>query len=204
MEYVVYGVAALVFGGGFWLLFARLVSIDKTFNIIADKLSAMSSSEGRATVLLPVTKLDLKAECTTVLPLPVGAELCQHSMTVVVNQTISAPHEEKNVIVLQCTKCGAIDKTVTSTSKPPPPPPLPPQPVSECRHNWVKEKAVNLDSAFEQMEDVLKSQFKNTDVHSLPSWMFKKTTCISRLCTSCGAIDRVVVSNFEGEEEPEN
>lgn len=193
-----------------------------------NQLSSLHQTEDKTggTVLLPVTKMDPKAECNTVLPLPIGAEMCAHKMEPLVTQKISAPHEERVVIICQCTKCGAIDKTIAVTSPPPPPPPpppRPPEPRSECRHQWVKEKSVTLESAFEQMEEVLKQQQnakkkvtydpkkKNSgeeeqetpvfDPATAPPWMFQKKHIRERICSKCGEVDRVVTSNFEVDEE---
>jgi RNase P subunit RPR2 len=183
-----------------------------------------NSKEDRSgTILLPVTKLDPKAECSTVLPLPIGAEMCAHNMEVIVNERLSTPHESRLVVVLECKKCGVIDKTITVTSPPPPapPPPKPPEPRSECRHQWVKEKSVTLESAFEQMEEILKqgaTKPKKTsdarkkivdeeeeanpfDPTSAPAWMFAKKFLRERVCSKCGEVDRVVVSNFEVEND---
>lgn len=187
-------------------------SIDK----VSEKLADTSTDDKTGTILLPVVKMDIKAECNTVLPLPMGAEMCNHSFDVITNQIIHAPHEEKCVIILQCTKCGAMDKTIAVTSPPPPPPPPPPKlpepplPKSECRHNWIKEKSVTLDSAYEQMEPLLLNKkgtkqnqaAKNEDVPifdpaSAPPWMFRKQSIKERICSKCGEIDRIVTSNFD-------
>lgn len=185
---------------------------------LSKKLSQDGDTKNASTVLLPVTKMDLKAECTTVLPMPIGAEMCHHKMEVIANQTLHAKHEEKCVIVLQCTLCGTIDKTIAVTSPIPVTPP-PPAPKSECRHSWAKEKTITLSSAFEQMEDVLKINgktnsykpiskskdsedfnFSKLDLAAAPAWMFRKTVCIQRICTKCGEVDRAIMSNFEIEE----
>lgn len=188
---------------------------------ISNKLASHNDALHGGTVLLPVTKMDPKAECNTVLPLPLGSEMCNHTMDVITKEVIRAPHEERAIVILQCTKCGVMDKTIAVTSPPPKPPPEPPPPKSECRHNWVKEKTVTLDSAFEQMEDFLKQNaFKKIvvnkngkkgeevekvifDAASAPSWMFQKKCLKERICSKCGDIDRVLSSNFEVEENEE-
>jgi hypothetical protein len=165
LEYLLGGAGVLAAAGSVGAICYYLRKVNTNLVGVKDKLASMhdDGNNKAGTVLLPVTKMDTKAECNTVLPLPMGAEMCNHSMDVVTNQVIRAPHEEKCVIILQCTKCGAIDKTIAVTSpppKPPPPPPEPPPPRSECRHNWVKEKTITLQSAFEQMEELLKEQQK--------------------------------------------
>lgn len=176
-----------------------------------------------STVLIPVVKMDLKSECTTVLPVPIGAEMCHHKMEVITNRVLHTPHEEKCIVILQCTSCGTIDKTIAVTS-PAPVLPTPPQPKSECRHCWVKEKSITISSAFEQMEDFLKERNRtgaskplvgkkkesaedeknsNFDLATAPAWMFQKKICLQRVCSKCGTIDRVVASNFETEESVE-
>ncbi len=238
LEYLLGGAGILAAAGGVSAICFYLHKVNGNLVNVKDKLASLHD-EGNpkaGTVLLPVTRMDVKAECNTVLPLPLGAEMCNHNMDVVTNQVIRAPHEEKCVIIMQCTKCGAIDKTIAVTSPPPPPPPpppRPPEPRSECRHNWVKEKTITLQSAFEQMEDLLKDQQKakvngtaaykpynprkkittSTEVveedtpvfdpSTAPPWMFQKKCIKERICSKCGEVDRVVTSNFDVEEGEE-
>lgn len=191
---------------------------------LSKKLAQNGDTKNASTVLLPVTKMDLKAECNTVLPVPIGAEMCHHKMEIVTSQVLHTAHEEKCVIVLQCTSCGTIDKTIAVTS-PAPVLPVPPQPRSECRHSWIKEKTITLSSAFEQMEDLLVKEQgragsykplgkkKETlddeektsvfDFSTAPAWMFQKKCVKERICSKCGEVDRVVTSNFDIEESEE-
>lgn len=228
--YTILGIAIVVL---LFFVVLALAKVNENQEKTTNKLSSMHNSEGQTsgTILLPVIKLDPKAECSTVLPLPIGAEMCAHKMEVIVKEIIRAPHEERAIIICECTKCGVIDKTIAVTSappKPPLPPPLPPPPRAECRHRWVKEKSVTLQSAFEQMEEILKQRngkSKTTkvtydpkkktteepeqqeavfDPTNAPSWMFKKKYIQSKTCELCGEIDRAVVSNFEEGEEVEN
>jgi hypothetical protein len=228
LEYVIGGAGILAAAGGASAICYFLNRVNQNLIKVTDSLSVRGDNNQKTgTVLLPVTRMDPKAECNTVLPLPMGAELCNHSMDVLTSQVIRAPHEEKCVIILLCSKCGAIDKTIAVTSPPPKPPPPPPEPLpprSECRHDWVKEKTVTLQSAFEQMEELLKKQqdanksktqypYTRTgkkdeqqqevsfDAATAPSWMFQKKICLQRICSKCGEIDRAIVSNFDIEEE---
>jgi RNase P subunit RPR2 len=196
-----------------------LVEINKNIKGVRKKLTYEDNNKKGGTVLLPVTRMDVKAECNTVLPVPIGAEMCHHSMEVITNQVLRTTHEEKCVIVLQCIKCGVIDKTIAVTSPVPRTEPT----RAECRHAWVKEKTITLQSAFEQMEDLLikdkSSVFKpfkrkieneeetspsNFDPSIAPPWMFRKTMCIQRICSKCGEIDRAIMSNFDVDDEENN
>lgn len=206
---------------GLYLRLGNIISAQKDTN---NKLSSMHDADGKkgGTVLLPVTRLEPNAECSTVLPLPIGAEMCAHKMEVVVKEIIRAPHEERAIIICECSKCGAVDKTIATTSQAPKVP-IPPIPRSECKHRWVKDKSVTLESAFEQMEEILKQQneksklanpFKKKigeeeasalkepvfDPTTAPPWMFRKTLIQTKTCELCGEVDRVVVSNFNTEE----
>jgi hypothetical protein len=219
MDYILAIIAILVFGGGCVAVCFYLRQVKFQLASVGEKMASQSNDDGKAgIVLIPVTKLDPKAEISTVLPLPMGAEICAHNMDVIVKQIIHTDHEEKAIIILQCTKCGAIDKTYAVTS----PPPKLVAPKSECRHRWVKEKTINLNSAFEQMEELLlknnkvsyfapngkkqpipKEKEEIFDPSNAPSWMFRKTSIRERICELCGTIDRVVSSNFDLKEDEE-
>jgi len=233
IEYLLGGACVVALVGSTGAICYYLRKVNSNLLGVSDKLASHDEDNKAGTVLLPVTKMDVRAECNTVLPLPMGAEMCNHTMDIITNQVIRAPHEEKCVIIMQCTKCGAVDKTIAVTSPPPPPPPpppRPPEPRAECRHNWVKEKTITLQSAFEQMEDLLKEQQKAArssvnpykpynprkkttstevveedatifDPATAPPWMFQKKCVKERVCSKCGEIDRVVTSNFDVEEE---
>lgn len=223
METILFIIGILSVIGGVIAICYHLRQVKNDLSNIGGKLASFQQQDDRTggTILLPVTRMDPKAECNTVLPLPLGSEMCSHSMDIIAKEIIHAPHEERAVIILQCSKCGVMDKTIAVTSPPPKPPPDPPPPRSECRHVWVKEKTVTLNSAFEQMEEFLKQNtLKKTitikggkkgeeiektvfDPSSAPSWMFMKKCVKERICSKCGEIDRVVSSNFEVEEEPE-
>lgn len=146
------------------------------------------------------------------LPLPPPPP-CNHSWTAITDNTLDVAHEKKIVVILTCKNCGAIEKTVETTSKAP----QTPLPKSECRHKWEVEKRVLLDSAYEQMLESIKvktSSYSSTkkvdpnkeldlDLNKSPTWMFKKTYVCVRVCTLCGEIDKTIASNFDKEEETE-
>ena len=153
--YLILGISGLCLLAFICIHLTNIHAAQKSTN---HNLAAMHNNDGKTTgtILLPVIKMDPKSECNTVLPLPIGAEMCAHSMNVIVKEILRAPHEERAIIICECSKCGVIDKTFAVTSVPPLPPlppPLPPLPKAECRHRWTKEKSVTLNSAFEQMED---------------------------------------------------
>lgn len=188
---------------GQWILKMELLACTVTTISILSYLlyqinKNIKAKETLGKVLLPIVKLDPRTvECNTVLPLPIGAEICSHSMEIITNQTIKTQYEEKAIVILQCSKCGVIDKTIVATS------PLPPPSKSECKHTWIKEKTVTLDSAFEQMEELLKNKNNKEEFSpsKAPSWMFKKTTIRERICSKCGDIDKTVASNFDESDE---
>ncbi len=215
------------------LVLAALVSIAiggfilgrRLLNIAAQATTLHNTEEGNppTRLFMPVATLDPHADVTTVLPLPPTAQYCEHKFDVITNEILRQEHEERMVLVLHCPKCGALDKTVQCTTPAPikPTPPIPPLPRSECKHKWVKEKSVTLDSAFEQMEAVLKEKAGsnrsagyggtavskkdalernfNFDLNTAPPWMFKKTYIAVRICSICGEIDKVIASNFEAD-----
>ncbi len=219
-------------------------------------------------------QLSSTTDVTTIHPVPIHAATCDHDWETITDQRLEMPHEKKVVVILNCRRCGMLDKTVQITTPPPPPLPLPPPPpappcdhdwqsVSEqmlevdhekryslvltcrkcgsidktsavtskapephwtkeqCRHKWEKEKAVTLDSAYEQMLKSIKVAptgygQKTTkvdpekklllDLNKAPAWMFRKSYVCVRVCTVCGDIDKIVTSNFdiEGEIEGED
>jgi hypothetical protein len=165
-------------------------------------------------VTMEVGPQRVEGDFTTVLPVPLAAQTCSHEWETVVQEKISAPHEQKVVAVLKCDKCGFIDKTVETTSEPPPPP-KPIEPRGECRHNWKVEKAVTLDSAYEQIVQAIKSKTSNSwhtrgntsgkkevkielpDPNTASAWMFQKSYLKTRVCSKCGEIHNIVAKNFE-------
>lgn len=137
---------------------------------------------------------------------PVKAESpkpCQHTWEVQHNQSLEMSHEKKVVVLMTCKLCGKIDKTVETTGKF--------SPKSECRHKWVNDEKVVLESAYEQM---LKSISKSPqgyqknpekkldlDLGEAPKWMFKKCYICLKTCSVCGEVNKTVAYNFEENEE---
>lgn len=77
------------------------------------------------------TFLDKGKDCTTIHLPPIGSSICNHQWKQVSSSILKAIHEEKAVIVLECTKCGLLDKTIETTS------PVPKSlPVLPCNHQW--------------------------------------------------------------------
>jgi hypothetical protein len=160
--------------------------------------------------------IDKTVEVTTPAPpkpKPDPPPPCRHEWETVEKTKLGTETEYKSIVVLKCIKCGDLDKTVESVKIPPPPtPPSPPQPRSECRHKWVIDKNVTIDSAFEQIAKSEKSKAGNRPtkekveikMDETPRWMFRKTFISLRTCSTCGEIDKTIASNFEeGEEETE-
>jgi uncharacterized Zn finger protein len=112
--------------------------------------------------------VDKGKDCTTVHAPPLGASLCSHIWKQVQPPVVlKAIHEEKVVIVLQCEKCGSLDKTIETTSVVPKSmPALPPAPVVPCNHEW--EEITN---------DVLEAPHE------------KKLNVILK-CKKCGTLDK--------------
>jgi hypothetical protein len=133
---------------------------------------------------------------------------CSHNWVAVTDNTLDIAHEKKIVVILTCQNCGAIDKTVETTSKP-----QQPVPKSECRHKWEVEKRVLLDSAYEQMLESIKVKTNNygnskkvdpnkeldLDLNKCPKWMFRKTCVQIMTCNLCGEVNKTVASNLDNE-----
>jgi hypothetical protein len=163
--------------------------------------------------------IDKTVESTSKMPPPSPpppAPPCKHQWETVERATLEQNHESRLVVIMKCVLCGDVDKTTEVTSKPPPPPPVPPPPRSECRHKWVTDKTVTLDSAYEQMLKSIKtvgqyggkqridpSKKLDLDLQQAPQWMFRKTHIQIRTCSLCGEIDKLVASNVEEESADE-
>jgi hypothetical protein len=187
------------------------------WDIIDDKMLDMPHEKKHVLVLQCHTcgALDKTMAVTSAAPKPLPPPPCNHNWIANTDSTLDVAHEKKIVVILTCQNCGAIDKTVETTSKPPVIV-QPPQPKSECRHNWEAEKRVLLDSAYEQMLESIKVKTNNygnakkvdpnkeldLDLNKAPTWMFKKTYVCVRVCTVCGELDKTIASNFEEGEEP--
>lgn len=196
-----YGVLVVVglFFGVFLLLGLRIGSGIADRIVKAVKEGSVQKVDGTHVMLY-----ENRDEYITQLPLPSGAEFCEHNMELVANETITVPHESRCMIILKCAKCGLIDKTIEKTS-PAPKPPNPVVPKSECHHRWRREKAISLTSAFEQMAIAHKAinaynkndQGVELDLDKAPPWMFRKACVVTRICERCGEIDHMHASNFE-------
>lgn len=187
------------------------------WDIIDDKMLDMPHEKKHVLVLQCHTcgALDKTMAVTSAAPKPLPPPACSHNWVAATESTLDVAHEKKIVVILTCQNCGAIDKTVETTSKPPV---VAQQPVpkSECRHKWETEKRVLLDSAYEQMLESIKVKTNNygnskkvdpnkeldLDLNKSPTWMFRKTYVCVRLCTLCGELDKTIASNFEEGEEP--
>ena len=130
------------------------------------------------------------ADITTVLPVPLGAATCNHDWEVLTDTTLEMSHEKKYVLVVACRRCGVLDKTIATTSKPPKSP-------DDCHHRWGEEKSVRLESAFEQMADAKNFDMKKLDLEDLPREFFRKTYTKVYKCEDCGVIQVVQASNLE-------
>lgn len=158
--------------------------------------------EVRDRIVPAISQFNPDAEVTTVCPAPFAAQACSHNWEVLNDTTLEMPHEKKLVHIMVCDKCGLIDKTTAITSAIPKPAPVP-QPRSECRHRWEKEKLVTLESAYEQMCKVKSTngrwkQDAKPELSGPPEpWMFRKVFVSIRVCSQCGEIDKSIVSNME-------
>jgi len=153
--------------------------------------------------------LDKTVVVTSMAPKPLPPPPCSHNWMAVTDNTLDVAHEKKVVVILTCQNCGAIDKTVETTSNPPV---VPQQPLSksECRHKWEVEKKVLLDSAYEQMLESIKVKTSNygsskkvdpnkelgLDLNESLPWMFKKTYIQIMKCALCGEINKTIASNI--------
>ncbi len=116
---------------------------------------------GKTVYLSSLKEFDPNKDVTTLTPVSIHAANCMHRWDVISDTVLEMPHEKKLVLVLQCSGCGLIDKTVQSTdTAPPPQKPLP------CKHEWITEQNQNLDMPHE-----------------------KKFVLILK-CKNCGALDK--------------
>lgn len=181
------------------------------WDVVDDKMLEMPHEKKHVLVLQCRTcgTLDKTMAVTSAAPKPLPPPACNHNWVSITDNTLDVAHEKKIVVILTCQNCGAIDKTVETTSKPP----TVPQslvPKSECRHKWEVEKRVLLDSAYEQMLESIKVKTNNygnskkvdpnkeldLDLNEAVPWMFKKTYVCVRVCTLCGELDKTIASNI--------
>jgi hypothetical protein len=191
------------------------------WDVVDDKMLEMPHEKKHVLVLQCRTcgTLDKTMAVTSAPPKPLPPPpppACSHNWVAATDSTLDVAHEKKIVVILTCQNCGAIDKTVETTSKPPAVPQQP-LPKSECRHKWEAEKRVVLDSAYEQMLESIKVKTNNygnskkvdpdkeldLDLNKAPTWMFKKTYVQIMKCTLCGEVNKTIASNIEGEEPDE-
>lgn len=119
----------------------------------------------RTSYLGALKTFDPNKEVTTVSPVSIHAATCQHKWEVVVDKLLDMDHEKKQIIVLECSHCGSLDKTVQVTS---PRPKLPPPPKEACNHEWITEHQQLLDMPHE-----------------------KKTVLVLK-CNKCGVLDKTI------------
>jgi hypothetical protein len=117
---------------------------------------------------------------------------CHHEWDTLKEERMQNTHEQQYLLILQCKFCGVLDKTCQAIKLP--------EPKSECRHNWERQKATTLESAYEQIAENFRKK-EEPDPKNFEPWMFRKTYINSRICTRCGEISTIVASNFEIEEE---
>lgn len=142
------------------------------------------------------------ADITTVLPAPILSATCCHTWDVLVDRTLTAPHEQSSFVILKCHKCGILDKTKVITSKPP----SPEWKKENCKHDWEEEKTVHLKSAFEQIADAGFAKgfdVKKINVDDLPRDFFRKVYIKVRICKVCGEVNKIEASNYDMEEVEE-
>ncbi len=133
-------------------------------------------------------------DITTVQPATLTATICTHRWEIISEKTLVVPHEQRHVIILKCDLCGSLDKTSVVTNKPP----APEWKKENCRHDWDDEKAIRLESAFEQLADAGKSlDMKKMDIEDLPKDFFRKSYTKVRICKVCGEVNTVQASNYE-------
>jgi hypothetical protein len=166
-----------------------------------------------------IERIEIKGDVTTLIPIPMGSDMCKHDWEIISKEKIEGSSEKKVATIAKCLKCGLLDKTVVTIKDPVPP--TPPIPKSECKHNWQIEKSVVIGSAFEQVAEMAKSiQVKNKttkeikdisenlklpDMTNAKIDMFRKTYVSIRVCKSCGEVHTVKASNvLENETEGED
>lgn len=163
------------------------------------KIYTRPEPQTKEKVVAGISVFDPNKEINTIIPVPYEATTCSHDWEAVCDQLLEGTTENKHILVIKCHKCGMIDKTIQTVKS------ALPQPKAECRHQWVKEKSVTLDSAYEQIAKKNSNYGSKKDVDidlgDPQPWMFRKTYISVRICQLCGEIDRCVAANFqEGEE----
>lgn len=122
---------------------------------------------------------DVPVEHTTQLPIPIGASTCNHTWEKATEQFIETTHEKKQVLVLVCTLCGLVDKTIESS-------------VCYCRHKWKRTVHVT-PSAWE----ISKAHARYRDANNCSPWELHQKTVIIDVCEYCGERHEIVSENFD-------
>ncbi len=123
-------------------------------------------------VMAVMSKLQPQEEVTTVLPIPFQAATCTHAWDVITEHKLEMDHEKKCVIILQCRRCGMIDKTIQGTNPIPRPAPQP------CLHDWQIALSHGIEVPHE-----------------------KKYVCIMT-CRKCGVVDKTQETTSKPPPEP--
>lgn len=145
----------------------------------------------------------IKSVDNSKLPLPPGADICSHNWRLVANEKISTKAEEKVLIVQCCDLCGLVDKSEAVVKALPPP-----EPVSECKHDWSLKRDAEVESAYEQAAKLYQMIFEETGEVPPPEVKlpdlgnpvnFRKTLVRERICNRCGKIHVTQASNIDTE-----
>ena len=120
---------------------------------------------------------------TTVPLVPPGAATCEHSWETITNKLIENDDAKKQVIVLNCPLCGAIDKTVEAIDK-------------QCKHSWKTIKDEKLLSGYQQM-----NEYQQMNLKTIQPWLFRSTLVVLMECEKCGQIHETIASNVSEEKK---
>ena len=122
-------------------------------------------------------------EATTRLPMNIHAQTCEHQWEEITKETLTGDFGKKLVIVLKCSKCGTIDKTIESID-------------TGCKHQW-DEKTHTVDSPFELRYSNAGYSLHAPEPSDKNAWMFKKTKTVVRTCRNCGMSTQIEVTNVK-------
>lgn len=136
------------------------------------------------------TYADLPVEHTTRLPLPLGAATCTHAWETTTKETIETEYERTHILVITCTKCGVVDKTIESCR-------------ASCQHDWHQTATVITPSAWE-----ISKKYSNSyrNANDGEPWEFHQKSILVDICKNCGERHEIIVENFDLElaEKSEN
>lgn len=121
-----------------------------------------SSLSNKITYLGNIGRIGPNEELTTCIPIPAQAAICDHDWEPITDRLIEMTHEKKYVLVLECKRCGMLDKTIQITS------PVPVKVPEPCSHDWN----VTVEQSLEMPHE-------------------KKVVAILT-CKKCGSIDKTV------------